>query len=362
MNKTVFEKRIENFKTLMEQDKIDCLIATPGTNFYYISGIDTFRQKRLVAFVIPLKDRPFIICPAFEVELLKSKSFIDNFYPWDEEMDPFELLGKIIKKDNNKNLSLGIEPTTYFETFINIKKHFPESDFKDTGELFSSLRIKKSPEEINAVRKAVDITEKNIKNSLKELREGISEEEFKVHLTGPEKLVQFGPTSSYPHASGGKRTLEKNDVVLIDKSDICDKYLSDITRTGYFGKPPEEFLKIWHIVSRARDRAIEKCAPGVPCEEVDKGARDVIEKEGYGEYFIHRTGHGLGIDIHEPPYIVKGNRYKLEPGNLFTIEPGIYLPGKFGVRIEENVVITEEGCEVLSKQPSEPEIITARSL
>lgn len=357
MEKKVFIKRIEEFKILMVKNSLDYCIATPGTNFYYLSGIDTFRMERLIAVIIPIKGEPFIICPSFEEERLRKETCINNFYPWKEDENPYEILEKIIKSRSMKYSCTGIEPTTHFETFVKLKDHLTGMEFKDGSSLFSTMRRKKTEEEIEALKKAVDITEKNIDYALSHLKPGMKEEELKKYLTGDEKLVQFGETSSYPHSEGGKNILQKNDVVLIDKGDMWEKYHSDITRTAYFGKGDEDFFKIWHIVREARDRAIEKAGPGIPCEVVDKSARDVIEREGYGEYFTHRTGHGLGLDIHEMPYLVKGNMDLLEPGNVITIEPGIYLPGKFGVRIEEDVVITRNGREVLSRQPQKPDII-----
>lgn len=362
MEKKVFIRRIEQFKVLMAQNSLDYCIATPGTNFYYMTGIDTFRMERFIGVILPAEGEPFIICPSFEEERLRKDTFISDFYPWKEEDNPYEILGKIIKKRRRKYGTTGLEPTTHFETFIKLKEHMSAIEFRDGGFLFSDMRRKKTDEEIKALKKAVDITEENIDFSLKHLKTGMKEHELKKYITGDEKLVQFGETSSYPHSEGGENILQKNNVVLIDKGDIWEKYHSDITRTAYFGSVCEEFLKIWHIVRQARDAAIEKACPGIPCELVDKAARDVIEKEGYGAYFTHRTGHGLGLDIHETPYLVKGNREFLEPGNVVTIEPGIYLPGKFGVRIEEDVVITETGREILSRKPENPVIIEDLSL
>ncbi|HPZ09358.1 MAG TPA: Xaa-Pro peptidase family protein [Candidatus Eremiobacteraeota bacterium] len=358
MVKGVFQKRIESLKFFMEENSIDIFIATPGTNFYYISGIDTFRMERLVAILVPLKDTPFVICPGFELERLKDQNNMLDFYPWEEDENPYELVGKIIKDNIH---SLAFEPTTYFETFMKIREYLPRLEFKDGGEIFSSMRLKKTPEEVQSIQKAVEITEENIDQALKHLHKGMSEDDFKSYLSGQEKLVQFGKTSSYPHSEGGSNILRENDVVLIDKGDIYDHYHSDITRTGYFGKIDSEFMKIWDIVRQARDSAIDRAAPEVPCELVDKAARDIIDIAGYGEYFTHRTGHGIGLDIHEKPYLVKGNKNTLEPGNVFTIEPGIYLPGKFGIRIEENVLITEDGRKVLSRKPTSPTIIRNKS-
>ncbi len=362
MDKKVFKRRIEQFKVLMAQNSLDYCIATPGTNFYYMAGIDTFRMERFIGVILAAEGDPFIICPSFEEERLRKETFINDFYPWKEEDNPYEILGKIIKDRGRKYRTAGLEPTTHFETYVKLKEHMTGMEFRDGAFLFSAMRRKKTEEEIEALKKAVDITEENIDYSLKHLKAGMKEHDLKTYITGDEKLVQFGETSSYPHSEGGENILQKNDVVLIDKGDIWDKYHSDITRTAYFGMVSEEFLKIWHIVRQARDGAIEKAGPGIPCELVDKAARDVIEKEGYGPYFTHRTGHGLGLDIHETPYLVKGNRDVLEAGNVVTIEPGIYLPGKFGVRIEEDVVITETGTKILSRKPEVPVIIEDLSL
>jgi Xaa-Pro aminopeptidase len=347
-----FKARVDKFKSLMEEKKLDYSIATPGTNFYYLSGINAFRLERLVALIIPVKSDPFIICPSFEESHFKEQTFIKEFYPWQEDENPWDLVKKLINKSN----TIGIEPTTYFATFNEIKNSFPNTNFCNTEELFTDLRLHKTDEEVEAMKKAAEITEKDISEGIKNLKAGMTEDDFKKYLSG-EKLVQFGQTSSYPHSEGGKNILKENDVILIDKGDKWENYQSDITRTNYYGNPPSKFFEIWHIVRQARDEAIKAAGPGVPCEMVDKAARDVIEKAGYGEYFTHRTGHGLGLDVHEPPYLVNGNKLLLEPGNVVTIEPGIYIPGEFGIRIEEDVVITENGNMVISLCPSEPEII-----
>jgi Xaa-Pro aminopeptidase len=176
---------------------------------------------------------------------------------------------------------------------------------------------------------------------------------------GGENVVQFGPSSALPHGAAGERPLSQDEAVLIDAWDKPEGYYYDITRSTFFGKPTDEYRKIWSIVLDAQTAAIEKAAPGVPCFQVDAAAREVIEKAGYGEYFTHRLGHGLGIDVHEPPYMVAHNRTLLEPGMTFTSEPGIYLPGRFGVRIEDDILCTEGGAESLSPRVTRLEPIAA---
>ena len=197
------------------------------------------------------------------------------------------------------------------------------------------------------MRKAIEVALPRFRRAFESLRPGATEAEIS-HAFGGENVVQFGPSSAFPHGASGPTPLSKDQAVLIDAWDKPDGYYYDITRSTFFGKPTDEYRKVWSIVLEAQGAAIEKAAPGVPCFEVDAAARRVIEKAGYGEYFTHRLGHGLGIDVHEPPYMVGHDRTVLEPGMTFTSEPGIYLPGTFGVRIEDDIVCTARGAESLS--------------
>ncbi len=213
--------------------------------------------------------------------------------------------------------------------------------------LFSALRMIKTADEIEMMRRAIAVALPRFRKAFESLRPGALESDISAAFAG-ENVVQFGPSSAFPHGASGPTPLAKNQAVLIDAWDKPDGYYYDITRSTWFGQPTDEYRKVWSIVLEAQGAAIERAAPGVPCSEVDAAARSVIEKAGYGEYFTHRLGHGLGIDVHEPPYMVGHDRTILEPGMTFTSEPGIYLPGRFGVRIEDDVVCTERGAESLS--------------
>jgi len=205
----------------------------------------------------------------------------------------------------------------------------------------------KSADEIELMRRAIAVALPRFRRAFEALKPGCQEAEIS-HLFGGENVVQFGPSSAFPHGASTATALTKNQAVLIDAWDRPDGYYYDITRSTWYGKPSDEYREIWSVVLDAQSAAIDRAAPGVPCFEVDAAARQVIEKAGYGEYFTHRLGHGLGIDVHEPPYMVGHDRTVLEPGMTFTSEPGIYLPGKFGVRIEDDIVVTERGAESLS--------------
>jgi Xaa-Pro dipeptidase len=214
----------------------------------------------------------------------------------------------------------------------------------------------KSPEELEMMRHAIEVALPRFRKAFATLRPGSLETDISSAFGG-ENVVQFGESSALPHGASGARPLQKDQAVLIDAWDRPEGYYYDITRSTFFGTPTDEYRKVWSIVLDAQSAAIDAAAPGVPCSEVDAAARRVIEKAGYGEHFTHRLGHGLGVDVHEPPYMVGHNRTILEPGMTFTSEPGIYLLGRFGVRIEDDIVCTERGAESLSPRVSRLEPI-----
>jgi Xaa-Pro dipeptidase len=216
----------------------------------------------------------------------------------------------------------------------------------------------KSADEIAMMRAAIAVALPRFRRAFAALKPGCLEAEISA-LVGGENMVQFGPSSAFPHGASGSTPLSKDQAVLIDAWDKPDGYYYDITRSTFYGTPTDEYRKVWSIVLEAQSAAIDKAAPGVPCFEVDAAARRVIEKAGYGEHFTHRLGHGLGIDVHEPPYMVGHDRTILEPGMTFTSEPGIYLAGRFGVRIEDDIVCTERGAESLSPRVTTLEPIGA---
>ena len=216
----------------------------------------------------------------------------------------------------------------------------------------------KSPEEVDMMRQAIAVALPRFQKAFAALKPCCREAEISA-LVGGENLVQFGPSSAFPHGASGSTPLSRDQAVLIDAWDKPDGYYYDITRSTWYGTPTDEYRKVWSIVLEAQSAAIEKAAPGVACFEVDGAARRVIERAGYGEFFTHRLGHGLGIDVHEPPYMVGHDRTVLEPGMTFTSEPGIYLPGRFGVRIEDDILCTERGAESLSPRVSRLEPLAA---
>jgi len=267
------------------------------------------------------------------------------------------LAADLFKKMGTSNI--GMEPSTDFATYWKLRSVAPKLEFVDASSIFTALRIQKAPEELEAIRRANTITLESIAAAQAQLATGkteleilkVIENEMEKRGGAPGGLVQFGPGSALPHGDPSKRELERGMVVLMDVGCRVDGYTSDITRTIFWGNErPARFKEVFNIVWQAQQAGVETARAGIECQAVDRAARAVIDKAGYGKYFTHRLGHGMGLDGHEPPYLVEGNNFKLQPGNVVTIEPGIYLPGEFGVRIEDDFLVTEKGVEPLSKR------------
>lgn len=240
-------------------------------------------------------------------------------------------------------------------------------EVKETSEIFGKLRSIKSADEIELIKKATGITIKGIKAGIEAIKVGVSELsvafeiEREIKESGGESvpfcIVLSGENSALPHGSTSSRKIEKGDSVVMDIGATYKGYYADITRTVFVGKAGEEQKRIYNMVLKAQESAVNLVRPKVKACQVDAAARKIIEEAGYGKFFTHRTGHGLGLEVHEEPYISQQNEIALEPGMTFTIEPGIYLPGSFGVRIEDNIVVTVKGKEVLTKMPKDLLII-----
>lgn len=351
----IYVRRLETMQSRLRSLPADGLYATPSANLYYLTGIDFHRSERLTALFLFEGSDPVVLSPAFEAARLRGMSAVGNVVTWEETEDPF---GKAAALFPASSGTLAVEPSTAYEDVERLLSARPGWKPVSAGSLFGAARMIKSPEEIEAIRRAIAIALPRFQKAFAALAPGAIESEISA-LVGGENVVQFGPSSALPHGASGGRALARGEAVLIDAWDKPEGYYYDITRSTYYGQPTDEYRNIWEIVLEAQSAAIDKAAPGVPCSEVDAAARKVIEKAGYGEYFTHRLGHGLGIDVHEPPYMVAHNPTVLEPGMTFTSEPGIYLPGKFGIRIEDDILCTEKGSESLSPRVQRLEPIAA---
>jgi Xaa-Pro dipeptidase len=250
-----------------------------------------------------------------------------------------------------------IEPHTEYGTAGSLAAAIPGARLIDGASAFASLRVVKDTEELARIRRAIALTEEAWERAFASLRPGVRDRDVSDSIqhafeeAGFEgyALVQFGALSALPHGAPDGSALPNESAVLIDGGCNVDGYWSDITRTRWFGSaPPAEFTRVVDVVREAQQAAIATARPGIEAQEVDRAARAIITKAGYGAFFTHRLGHGLGMDGHEPIYMVEGNRTPLVPGCVFTAEPGIYLPGRFGVRIEDDVLCTSDGAGVLT--------------
>ncbi|MHA1975541.1 MAG: M24 family metallopeptidase [Candidatus Hodarchaeales archaeon] len=342
--------RVKKLQHKMRETNIDIVIVPLGINFKWMYDTKEEPSERLLVSVIESEDSPKFLVPAFESDRIKKITGVPNVTGWEETENPFKILTKDIIPESAKTIA--IEPKLWFSVFQSISQRLTGKEFVNGEELFSSLRMVKDSDEIKNLQQARKKSSDVIIQTLYDLEVGITESEVQTMLKNrllwganesSFNLVQFGDNSALPHYHGGDRKLMKNDVVLIDAGGTVNNYWGDITITSVFGGASGKFKEIFEIVNQANIHGKDLASQGQTPHAIDVGTRNIISKEGYGKFFTHRTGHGLGLEVHEHPYIVETNKTNLKTGNCFTIEPGIYLPGKFGIRIEDNVIKLEEG-------------------
>ena len=357
----VFRERQAKLRAQAKARGFDALFVTPSTNLAYSANLAIGRSERLTALLLLTDGPAVLITPSFEEANHKRTAVVDEVRTWREEEDPIALAGKAL----SGRKSLGIEGSTAFGTVAALAGA-TAAKTEDATAVFDAQRMIKSEEEQAFIRDAAHRTNLAIDGTHKRMRAGMSEsevarileEEFTKQGVRGGGLVQFGPSSAFPHGAPAERRLAKGDPVLIDCGCRVRGYSSDITRTVSFGAPSDEFRKVYATVDRAQVAGIEALKAGAAGEEVDRAARKVIEDAGYGKYFTHRLGHGLGMDGHEQPYLVRGNSKALAVGNVETIEPGIYIPDHFGVRIEDDYAVKADGAKSLSVRPGELVVVT----
>ncbi len=359
----VFRDRQARLRAGARAVGIDVLYATPSTNLAYSANLAIGRSERLTALLLFVDGPAVLVTPSFEADNHRRDAVVDDVVTWKEDEDPEALVAKTLGKAR----VVGIEGSTAFATAARLRAATSVEE-RDATPIFDALRTVKSAEEQALIRDAARRTSLAIAATHKRLSRGVTErevatwleQEFQKQGVSGGGLVQFGPSAALPHGGPGDRRLAAGDVVLIDAGCKVRGYTSDVTRTVCFGPPSDELRKVYAMVDRAQRAGIDALMAGVPGEDVDRAARKVIEDAGYGAFFSHRLGHGLGMDGHEQPYLVRGNRTPLAAGNTVTIEPGIYMPGKLGVRIEDDYCAAASGAPVsLSTRPGELVVLSA---
>ncbi len=360
-----FAARHERLGQMLQRHGLEALAVNPGPGLHFLTGVPFHLMERPVVALFVPDATPIIVMPEFEKVKLDSLSFEARVFSYTEDLNTWpNAFEKAAKALGRPDAMIGVEPRALrFLELEFLRSAFPRATFVSAETGLAELRAKKDDAEIAMMSRAVDYAQTAFKETLGFIKDGVTERDLAAELTvqllraGSESempfapIVAFGPNSANPHASPTDRRLAKGDLIVIDWGGNHNGYFSDLTRMVAFGDPEAELQKIAEITEEANAAARSHAAPGVTAGSVDLAARSVIEKAGYGQYFVHRTGHGLGLEAHEDPYIRDDNEQLLEPGMTFTIEPGIYLPGRGGVRIEDDMVITEGGCESLSTLP-----------
>jgi Xaa-Pro dipeptidase len=365
---TVEERNVrrEKARQLMKDNGLDAILVTEGTSLTYFTGIEWWAGERLFAMVLPIKGDAFFVCPAFEQgraeeQIAKGQPGSADVRAWQEDQNPYQLLAQGLRDRGIATGELGIEETVRFVFADNIAKAAPQAKLVSATPVTAGCRRIKSPHEVALMRLACKATLAVYKAVFDSLREGMTDHDIR-HLIGlayakvgfaGDADVSIGPNSAFPHGSAAPKVVREGEVILIDDGCKVEGYTSDITRTFVIGKASREMESVFEIVHRAQSAALAAARPGVTCESVDAAARKVITDAGYGpdyKFFTHRVGHGMGMDIHEWPYLVRGNQARIASNMVFSDEPGIYLRDKFGVRLEDDMHITENGAELLTPQ------------
>ena len=365
------QPRFEKLNASLQTSDLDAVILNPGPTLTYLTGLHFHLMERPVVFLFAKDQDPAIVLPELELQKVASLPYKLHVFSYPENPAEWDnAFRKAVQTLGLDGKQIGVEPRQLrLLEFRHVKNGAPEADYPDASNVLSGLRLRKDKAEVDAMRAAVKIAQEALEATLPFIKVGKTEREVASELVvqllkhGSDSempfapIVSAGPNSANPHASPTDRKLQTGDLLVVDWGASHAGYISDLTRTFAVGEVDAEYEKIHQIVqeSNAAGRAAAK--PGVPCADVDNAARDVIEKAGYGIYFTHRTGHGIGMEGHEEPYMRGDNMQLLEPGMAFTVEPGIYLPGRNGVRIEDNVVITDEGVDVLSDMPREMRVV-----
>lgn len=357
-----YVSRLNRLMSYMEEQKIDVAMVTSPTNIYYFTGFFSNPNERFMSLVIDSRAADIsLYVPSLEFTHASEASAVPTVIPVSDTDNPYELLQAYL---GVQVLSLGVEKKvlTLFQS-EKLMECFPKVRYISIEEYITSLRLKKSPEDIQNVRRAVAVVEKVLQYGVSKVALGITELELTAELeymmkvSGADRpafssIVLSGPNSSLPHGIPGHRKIEQGDLLLFDLGVYIDGYCSDISRTFVMGQESAEQKRIYEIVREANQRAIAAVIMGEPIGVVDRTARDFIDSQGYGQFFTHRVGHGLGLDVHEAPSIHSQNETLMQPGLLFTVEPGIYIPGVGGIRIEDDIYIGEDGTvEVLTSYP-----------
>lgn len=361
------QARIARAQQLMAENKMNAVYIAGGSSLRYFAGIRWGLSERLFAMMIPKSGDPFFVCPAFEEERAREQIAAGSgakdpaVYTWQEDETPYALAASALKERGLLTGAIGVEETVRFVFVDELGKAAPSARLVSAMPVTAGCRMIKSPAELALMRLANSVTLEACEAAWRSVREGMTQRDVAALLKAAyealgfagEALVLVGPYTALPHGSVQPQKITPGSVVLMDTGCEAEGYESDITRTVVFGAPTDTMRKVFDIVHRAQTTALAAARPGAPCEAADAAARKVIADAGYGpgyKYFTHRLGHGIGMDGHEWPYLVRGNKLPIAAGMTFSDEPGIYIRGQFGIRLEDCMYIDADGAKLFTPQ------------
>lgn len=355
--------RFDKAREMMEKSGVDCLIVPPSSNLLYLTGYRGFMMER-PAFLMLFMEQALYVAPSFELPALEA--YVGDAVreiPWEEAENPYE---KARQAAGNRKIRAAIDFSAPVFLYYGLKNYFSDWEWYTDTDILQDMRCCKDPEETALIARAQELSSDAFRRLMGHgigkmtelqtaelLKQYLEEEGLEASLP----IVAAGKNGASPHHGAGDYVIQKGDAVVIDFGGAYGGYHSDITRTLAVSRASEQFREIYHIVKKANLAAKEAIRPGITCGCADRAARKVIEDAGYGGFFTHRLGHGIGLDIHEQPYLVENNERILKAGNVFSDEPGIYLPGKFGIRIEDLLAVSENGAKMLGNLSKDLEIV-----
>jgi Xaa-Pro aminopeptidase len=359
----MFADRISRARSRMDELGVDVLLLSVGADLPYFTGYTAMPLERLTMLVLPRAGDATLVVPALEAPRVEERPEAFASRPWGETEDPVAIVAALAQQPG----TAAIGDRTWATFLLGLQGALPKTSFMPASRVTGPLRAQKDAAEIDALRAAARVVDRVALAMRERPFAGRTEADVSRELVermleaGHQRanfaIVAAGPNAASPHHQPGARVIAPGDAVVCDFGGTMQGYCSDITRMFVVGPAPPELLDLYPVLAEAQEKAVQAARAGTPCQEVDATARGIIAGAGYGEYFIHRTGHGIGLEEHEDPYLVSGNGERLQPGHAFSVEPGIYLPGRCGARIEDIVVVTSDGPERLNQAPRDLAVI-----
>jgi Xaa-Pro aminopeptidase len=357
--------RIERATDEAAAQGVDALVVSPSTDLAYLTGYDPMPLPRPTLLVLRADTAPRMLVPKLERPLAAASPVGDRveLVAWRDGSDPYEAAATLLSGVSR----IAVADRLWAAHLLGLQRGLPDAAFSSASAVLGRLRAIKDQDELDALRRAGHAADETFGRILEMPFEGRREDQVAAdladllvehgHSSASFTIVASGPNGASPHHEPGGRTIVSRDAVVMDFGGELGGYHSDTTRTVVVGAPPDGFDEAYDVVHRAQQAGIDAVRPGAVAEEIDRASRAVVEEAGLGDRFIHRTGHGIGLEIHEPPYMVEGDRTELVPGMTFSVEPGVYLDGRFGIRIEDIVAVTDDGVERLNRSTRELQIV-----